>query len=202
MSEVPKNGSDLGAGDSRGAEQLLPLVYTELRRLAAARLAQERPGQTLTATALVHEAYVRLVASRGREPVENSPRANAPGSPDFANRAHFFGAAAEAMRRILIERARQKRGPRRGGGRKRVDLTDAVAAAAESPDALLDFDEALTKLSVEDAAAADIAKLRVFAGLSVDEAADAMQISRASAYRHWTYAKAWLREALDEFENP
>jgi RNA polymerase sigma factor (TIGR02999 family) len=106
------------------------------------------------------------------------------------------------MRRILIEKARQKRGPQRGGGRKRIDLTDAVAAAENSPDELLDFDDALSKLAAEDATAADIAKLRVYAGLSVDEAGDAMQISRASAYRHWTYAKAWLQAALGEIENP
>jgi RNA polymerase sigma factor (TIGR02999 family) len=170
------------------AEHLLPLVYNELRQLAAARLAHERPGQTLTATALVHEAYVRLMANPGRKPGGDSTAG--------ANHAYFFAAAAEAMRRILIERARQKQGPKRGGGRQRVDLSDIVAAADESPDDLLDLDAALTRLADEDSSAAEIAKLRVFAGLSVEEAADALNLSRAAAYRHWTYARAWLREAL------
>jgi RNA polymerase sigma factor (TIGR02999 family) len=197
MPEVPENVSDLDAGE-RGAEQLLPLVYTELRRLAAARLAQERPGQTLTATALVHEAYVRLMGARSASKGDAESLARAAGSHQFANRAHFFGAAAEAMRRILIERARQKRGPKLGGGRKRVDLTDAVAAAEESPDALLDLDDALTKLAGEDATAAEVVKLRVFAGVSVEEAAEALGLSRAAAYRHWKYARAWLEDALGE----
>jgi len=181
------------------AADLLPIVYDELRRLAAARLAHERPGQTLTATALVHEAYVRLIGARSasKGPDEQS-LACAAGSVDFANRAHFFAAAAEGMRRILIERARQKRGPQRGGGRKRLDLTEVAAAADESPDELLDLDSALTRLVTEDPSAAEIAKLRIFAGLSVEEAAEALNLSRAAAYRHWTYARAWLRDALGE----
>jgi RNA polymerase sigma factor (TIGR02999 family) len=159
---------------------LLPAVYDELRNLAAARLAHERPGQTLTATALVHEAYVRLAAARSASKGQNESLACTAG---FQNRAYFFAAAAEAMRRILIERARQKRGPQRGGDRRRVDLTDAVAAVEQAPDELLDLDAALTRLAEEDAAAANCVKLRLYAGLSVEEAADAMGVSRASAYR-------------------
>jgi RNA polymerase sigma factor (TIGR02999 family) len=179
------------------AEHLLPLVYDELRQLAAAKLAHERPGQTLTATALVHEAYVRLIgAPRASKGPHDISLAGVAGSGEHINRTYFFAAAAEAMRRILIERARQKQGPKRGGGRQRVDLSDVVAAADETPDDLLDLDAALTRLTLEDSAAAETAKLRVFAGLSVEEAADALDLSRAAAYRHWTYARAWLRDAL------
>jgi RNA polymerase sigma factor (TIGR02999 family) len=179
------------------AADLLPVVYEELRRLAAARLAHERPGQTLTATALVHEAYVRLLAKPSQEGGgDASRRASEDIGPAFANKAYFFAAAAEAMRRILIERARQKCGPQRGGDRRRVDLTDAVAAVEQSPDELLDLDAALIQLAEEDAAAAEIVKLRLYAGLTVEETADAMSISRAAAYRQWTYARAWLQDAL------
>ncbi len=163
------------------ADELLPLVYAELRRLAAARLAREAPGQTLDATALVHDAYLRLAGSAG-----------------FANRGHFFAAAAEAMRRILVERARHKGRLRHGGGRRRVPLADIPARADDTPDDLLDLDVALTQLAADDAAAAAVAQLRLFAGLSVEEAADALGQSRAAAYRHWTYARAWLRDALGD----
>jgi RNA polymerase sigma factor (TIGR02999 family) len=176
----------LARGDPRAAEQLLPLVYDELRRLAAAQMAREKPGQTLDATALVHEAYLRLV---------NQPDAQARES--WNSRGHFLAAAAEAMRRILVERARHKRRQRHGGGRRRVDLPD-VPAAEQAPDDLLALDEALTKLAAEDPAAAEVVKLRVFAGLSVEESAHALGLSRAHAYRHWTYARAWLRCLLAE----
>lgn len=165
--------------DPAAAGELLPLVYAELRRLAAARLARETPGQTLDATALVHDAYLRLA-----------------GSPKFANRGHFFAAAAEAMRRILVERARHKGRLRHGGGRKRAPLADIPACAEDTPDDLIDLDAALTRLAAEDSAAAGVAQLRLFAGLSVEETADALGQSRAAAYRHWTYARAWLRDAL------
>jgi RNA polymerase sigma factor (TIGR02999 family) len=183
MSEVTRILSAIEEGNPHAAEQLLPLVYDELRKLAAQRLAQEKPGQTLQATALVHEAYLRLVD------VEKAEHWN--------SRGHFFAAAAEAMRRILVERARRKHRHRHGGGRGRVSLGD-LPAVERSPEDLLALDEALTKLAVEDAAAADLVKLRFYAGFSVEEAADALAISRAQGYRHWTFARAWLRCALED----
>jgi len=179
MSDVTQILDAVARGDRQAADRLMPLVYDELRRLAAARLAQERPGQTLDATGLVHEAYLRLV-----------------GDQKFENRGHFFAAAAEAMRRVLVEQARRKGRQKRGGALKRVDLDGNEPATAADPDALLDFDEALGKLAEEDAAAAELTKLRLYAGFSVEEAGDAMGISRAQAYRHWTYARAWLGCAL------
>jgi RNA polymerase sigma factor (TIGR02999 family) len=153
-------------------------VYQELRKLAAARLAQERPGQTLQATALVHEAYLRLVdVDRGQQ---------------WDGRGHFFAAAAEAMRRILIEQARRKKLPKHGGGRRRIDLNEAHRLLETSEDLLL-LDDALGRLSAEDATAVEIVKLRLYAGLSVEEAADALGVARATAYRHWSFARAWLR---------
>jgi RNA polymerase sigma factor (TIGR02999 family) len=187
MNEVTRILSAIEQGDPRAAEQLLPLVYDELRKLAAARLAQEKPGQTLQATALVHEAYLRLVD------VEEAQQWN--------SRGHFFAAAAEAMRRILVEQARRKQRHRHGGGRHRVSLVE-LPAVERSPEDLLAVDEALTKLAAEDAAAADLVKLRFYAGFSVEEAADALGISRAQGYRHWTFARAWLRCALDEESTP
>jgi RNA polymerase sigma factor (TIGR02999 family) len=183
MSDVTRILSAIEQGDPQAAGQLLPLVYEELRQLAGQRLAHERPGQTLQATALVHEAYLRLVD------VEQAQRWN--------SRGHFFAAAAEAMRRILVERARRRQRQRHGGGRRRVSLGD-LAAAERSPDDLLALDEALTRLAAEDAGAADLVKLRLYAGFSVEEAADALAISRAQGYRHWTFARAWLRCALDD----
>lgn len=162
-------------GDKRAAAELLPLVYDELRKLAAAKMVQEKPGQTLEATALVHEAYLRMT-----------------GGQQFENRGHFFAAAAEAMRRILIENARRKQLPKHGGGRRRVEL-DEVHRVLESPDDLFLLNDALERLEVEDATAVEIVKLRLFAGLSVEEAADALSLSRATAYRHWTFARAWVR---------
>jgi RNA polymerase sigma factor (TIGR02999 family) len=169
--------------DPRPADQLVPLVYEELRRLAARKLAHEAPGQTLDATALVHEAYLRLCGDRPEQP--------------WDNRGHFLAAAAEAMRRILIESARHKSRLKHGGGRRRVELPDDGPAVDSSPDELLALDHALTKLAAEDAAAAEIVKLRYFAGLSIEEAAAALGVSRATAYRHWTYARAWLRCAVE-----
>jgi RNA polymerase sigma factor (TIGR02999 family) len=183
MSEVTRILSAIEQGDPHAAEQLLPLVYDELRKLAAQKLAQEKPGQTLQATALVHEAYLRLVD------VEQAQEWN--------SRGHFFAAAAEAMRRILVENARHKHRHRHGGGRRRVSLGD-LPAAERSPDDLLVLDDALTKLAAEDAAAAGLVKLRFYAGFSVEGAADALAISRAQGYRHWTFARAWLRCALDD----
>jgi RNA polymerase sigma factor (sigma-70 family) len=190
------------AGDPTAAEELLPLVYGELRRLAAARLAQEKPGQTLQATALVHEAYLRLVGNqepgtRTQEP-EDQPLASGPRplAPGWHSRGHFFAAAAEAMRRILIDLARQKRSERHGGGRQRCELSDDDRVTFPVSDELLDLDEALTRLAATDPQAADMVKLRIFAGLSVEEAAAVQGISTRTAKRDWAYARAWLGRAL------
>jgi RNA polymerase sigma factor (TIGR02999 family) len=181
MSNVTQILNAIEAGDPKAAERLLPLVYEELRKLAAQRLAQEKPGQTLQATALVHEAYLRLVEQ-----------------PQFNGRGHFFAAAAEAMRRILIESARRKKSDKHGGGHRRVELGEVNIAVPEGDERWLLLDDALTCLAEEDAATAEVAKLRLFAGLSADEAADLLDISRATAFRHWTYARAWLQARLDE----
>jgi RNA polymerase sigma factor (TIGR02999 family) len=186
MSDVTRVLSAVERGDPHAAEELLGLVYDELRRLAAQRLAQEEPGQTLEATALVHEAYVRLV--------EGAP------AQRWQSRGHFFGAAAEAMRRILIERARRQRRLRHGGGRKRIDvdhLEPAQQQAAGAPAAdLLALDEALGRLAADEPVAAEVVKLRYFAGLTAAQAADALGISLRTANRHWAYAKAWLYQRL------
>jgi RNA polymerase sigma factor (TIGR02999 family) len=183
MSDVTRVLSAIEQGDPHAAEQLLPLVYDELRQLAAQRLAQEKPGQTLQATALVHEAYLRLVD------VEQAQQWN--------SRGHFFAAAAEAMRRILVEQARRKQRRRHGGGRHRVHLSD-LPAVERAPEDVLALDDALTSLAAEDPATADLVKLRFYAGFTVEEAADALSISRAQGYRHWNYARAWLRCALED----
>jgi RNA polymerase sigma factor (TIGR02999 family) len=182
MTEFTRIVDAIEQGEPDAASQLLPLVYAELRQLATQRLAQEKPGQTLDATALVHEAYLRLL---GPEEAER-----------WDGRRHFFAAAAEAMRRILIEKARRKHRRKHGGGLQRVELAGREPAARTPSDELLALDDALTKLAAEDATAAEVVKLRYYAGLSVEEAADALGISRANAYRHWTYARAWLRCAL------
>ncbi len=179
MSDVTRILSQIESGDPSAAEQLLPLVYEELRKLAAARLAQEKPGQTLQATALVHEAYLKLVGNGERE-------------QSWDNRGHFFAAAAEAMRRILVDVARRKQAEIHGGGQVRFDLEDADLLSRASPDRIVALDDALAKLAVEDSAASDLVKIRLFAGLSLEESAAALGLSRASAYRHWTYARAWL----------
>jgi RNA polymerase sigma factor (TIGR02999 family) len=183
MSDVTRIVDAVQNGDPTRAEQLLPLVYDELRRLAAEKLAREKPGQTLQATALVHEAYLRL--------------ANA-GVETWNSRGHFFAAAAEAMRRILIEGARRKRRLRHGGELQRLAWEEADFASILPSEDLLELDEALEKLAQHDAAAADLVKLRLFAGLSVEQAAEALGLARTSAYRQWTYARAWLYTQLHD----
>jgi RNA polymerase sigma factor (TIGR02999 family) len=208
MSEVTLILSAVDAGDPHAAEQLLPLVYDELRKLAAGHMANEAPGHTLDATALVHEAYVRLVANEGQgakgEGRENqSSRLFPLGSRTFANARHFFAAAAEAMRRILVDHARRKLALKRGGavGAAHVDL-NLLSAPANDNECWIDLDEALITFSQIDTSAAELAKLRIFGGLSVEEAADALNLSRATAFRTWTYARAWLTAALaDKSEN-
>jgi RNA polymerase sigma factor (sigma-70 family) len=194
-------------GDPRAAAELLPLVYDELRKLAAARLAQEHPGQTLQATALVHEAYLRLVGpagaaaqepgASGREPAEIDL---APGSwplaPVFHSRGHFFAAAAEAMRRILINRARDKNRQKRSGGWQRVELDSIEIALDTPPEDLLALDEALEQLAADDKLSHDLVQLRFFAGLTLGEAAEALGVPRRTADRHWAYARAWLFDRL------
>ena len=184
MSDVTRILSQIEAGDPSAAEQLLPLVYDELRKLAAARLAQEKPGQTLQATALVHDAYLRLVD------VEKAQHWN--------SRGHFFGAAAEAMRRILVENARRKGRQKRGGDLQRCDLQIAEPVAEGTSADLLAVDDALTDLAQEHPEKAQLVKLRYFAGLTLAEAAAALGISTATADRHWRYARAWLAERLRE----
>src|SRR5260370_18779123 len=188
MSEVTNILSAIEQGDPRAAEQLLPLVYDELRQLAAQKLAHEKPGQTLQATALVHEAYLRLVGASGD--------AAAPGEARWNSRGHFFAAAAEAMRRILIESARSKARAKRGGDWQRVDFEDLDVMNAVAPDQLVALDDALARLVTLDPLAGELVKLRYFAGLALDQAAVALGISTATAYRHWAYARAWLRSEL------
>ena len=183
VSEVTQILSRIESGDSGAAEHLLPLVYDELRKLATAKLAQEKPGQTLQATALVHDAYLRLVD-------DERPQ-------QWDGRGHFFAAAAEAMRRILIDQARQKRRPKHGGDRCRVELDSAVAAL-NPPGDLLALDEALARLAAEQPAKAELVKLRYFAGLTLEEAAACLGISLATAKRHWAVARAWLYAALED----
>src|SRR5262245_36575236 len=182
MTDVTRILCAIEAGDPHAAEQLLPLVYEELRQLAAHKLAQEKPGQTLQATALVHEAYLRLVDT------EQAQRWN--------SRGHFFAAAAEAMRRILVEQARRKRRVRHGGGRARIDLENLQIEMAEGGDDLVALDEALQRLTAEESVAAEVVKLRYFAGLTAEQAAAALGISLRTANRHWAYAKAWLYQQL------
>jgi len=178
MSDVTNILSKIEAGDPSAAEQLLPLVYDELRKLAAAKLAQEKPGQTLQATALVHDAYLRLVdVDKARH---------------WDSRGHFFAAAAEAMRRILVETARRKRRPKHGGGRKRVDLDSACMLIDDPGEDLLALDEVLTRFAVLDPLKAELVKLRFFAGMTIPEAADVLRMSHATAERYWTYARVWL----------
>ena len=183
MPDITRILSAIEQGDTQAAEQLLPLVYNELRKLAAHKLAREKPGQTLQATALVHEAYLRLVdVDRVQQ---------------WDSRGHFFAAAAEAMRRILVDRARDKGRLKRGGQRKKLDIDALNLATTATPDQLLAIDEALTKLARADAACAKLVQLRYFAGLTIEEAAKAIGISTSTAYRHWKYARAWLYGELE-----
>ncbi len=178
MSDVTRILDAIRNGESRAMEELLPVVYTELRQLARAKMAREQPGHTLQATALVHEAWLRFSGQ------------------SFENRAHFFGAAAEAMRRILVEAARRKQAARRGSNPERVDA-DEIEIAAPSPNVdVLAINEALDRLAAHDAEKAEIVKLRYFAGLSIEETADALGISERTVKRHWTYARAWLLDAM------
>src|SRR5947208_999088 len=171
MNEVTRILSDLAQGNLQAAEQLLPLVYDELRRLAAQKLAHEKPGQTLDATALVHEAYLRLVG-----PADTNR---------WRDRGHFFAAAAESMRRILVEQARRKRAEKRGGDGRRFELSEADCMEIPDPDTLLTVDDVLERLEREDPGSAAVARLRLFAGLSIEEAAAALGVSRATAFRDW-----------------
>jgi RNA polymerase sigma factor (TIGR02999 family) len=188
MSDVTGILSAIEHGDPHAAAQLLPLVYEELRQLAAAKLAQEKPGQTLQATALVHEAYLRLVDTEKAQ--------------HWNSRGHFFAAAAEAMRRILVESARRKGRGKHGGGRRRFDL-DGLELAVELPvDNLLALDEALTTLAERDAPTAQLVKLHCFAGLSIEQAAEVLSLSTRTAYRDWAFARAWLYRAIRGTEPP
>ena len=191
VSQVTRILSALEQGDPHAAGQLLPLVYDELRQLAAQRLAQEKPGQTLQATALVHEAYLRLVAPAGGA-------ASAGREPRWDSRGHFFAAAAEAMRRILVDQARRKASSKRGGRHQRIDLPDLAEPSAEGPLDLLALNEALQLLEEQQPDKAQIVKLRFFAGLSLEETAQALGISRATAQRNWAYARAWLFGRLNK----
>jgi RNA polymerase sigma factor (TIGR02999 family) len=181
MSEVTRILDRIEQGDPHAAAHLLPLVYEELRLLAAQRLAYEKPGHTLQPTALVHEAYLRLV-----------------GDQHFNSRGHFFAAAAEAMRRILVESARRRNALRRGGDRKREDLDLAAPEMPRISDDLLALDEALQKLAAQDPAKANLVKLHYFAGLTMEQTAKALGISAATAHRHWNYARAWLHQQITE----
>jgi RNA polymerase sigma factor (TIGR02999 family) len=186
MTDVTRILSAIEQGDPQAAEQLLPLVYDELRRLAAQRLGGEGPGHTLQPTALVHEAYLKLVGADSPKP--------------WNGRVHFFAAAAEAMRRILIDHARRKHRARRGGGKKRVELSDMdnieIVADGGRENELLALDEALTQLAVADPRRAELVRLRYFAGLTLEQTAELLGISRATADRHWAFARAWLYDAM------
>jgi RNA polymerase sigma factor (TIGR02999 family) len=184
MNDVTRILSAMEQGDPQAAEQLLPLVYEELRKLAAHKLAQEAPGQTLQATALVHDAYLRLV--------------DVDKAQHWEGRGHFFAAAAEAMRRILVENVRRKKSKKHGGAGERVPLDEIEIALPPPDDDLLALDEALTRLAVARPDVAELVKLRFFAGLTMDEAAQALAISPATAYRQWNYARAWLFRAVGE----
>ena len=182
MTEVSRILVAIEQGDPQVARQLLPLVYTELRRLAAQKLAHEPPGQTLQATSLVHEAYLRLVDGDQAQ--------------QWNSRGHFFAAAAEAMRRILVEKARRRKRQKHGGDRKRVELDDPCLSFTDPVEAVIEIDDALDQLAREDPQAAQLIKLRFFAGLSLEDAAEIVGFSRSTAYEHWAYARAWLHRRM------
>ena len=184
MSNVTQLLDSIEQGEAEAADRLLPLVYQELRKLAASKLGREKPGQTLQPTALVHEAYLRLV--------------NEVGEARWENRGHFFAAAAVAMRRILVESARRKSRVKHGGEFQRVELDDHDIPIESPPEEILALDEALTRLEGEDADAASVVRMHFFAGLSIEDAAVALGMSRATAYRHWAYARAWLRCEMND----
>ena len=187
MSEVTRILAALDQGDAQATDQLLPLVYDELRRLASQRLGQERP-QTLQPTDLVHEAYLRLVGPQGDDPDDQS----------WESRGHFFKAAAEAMRRILIDRARRRARLKHGGGRQELPLEEGLLSIEETDDDIIALDEALAQFSVENHVKAELVKLRYFAGLTIEEAARVLGISRATADRYWAYARAWLFDQVSK----
>jgi RNA polymerase sigma factor (TIGR02999 family) len=186
MNEVTQLLDAIGRGESQAAGQLLPLVYDELRQLAAQRLAEEKPGQTLQATALVHEAYLRLVGQDSNQ--------------EWQGRRHFLAAAALAMRRILIDHARRKKREKRGGDWNRVELADHADPRQHEPDQILGMEEALTRLEQADPRAAELVQLHIFAGLSIEEAGKHLGLSRTVAYEEWAFARAWLRKELGEIE--
>ncbi len=183
MSDVTRILVAIEQGDAKAADKLLPLVYEELRRLAGLKMSQELPGQTLQATALVHEAYIRLVGTENQ---------------NWSSRGHFFAAAAESMRRILIENARRKQRRKHGGGHQRVELDDADVTIEDALTDIIALDEALAKLAEEDPVKADLVKLRYFAGLTIEQAAKILEISRATAERYWSYARAWLFHEINK----
>ncbi len=181
MTNVTRILKAIKQGDARAADELLPLIYEELRVLAAQKLSHELPGQTLQATALVHEAYIRLVGAENQ---------------NWDSSGHFFAAAAEAMRRILVDNARRKKSQKYGGNRQRIDLDNANLSTESLSEDLIAMDEALTKFAGEDPEKADMVKLCYFGGLNIEQAARVLKISRATAYRHWSYARAWLYEEI------
>lgn len=181
MADVTRILNAIEQGDTLATEKLLPLVYEELRCLAAQKMSQELPGQTLQATALVHEAYMRLVGTENQ---------------NWDSRGHFFAAAAEAMRRILVDNARRKQSLKYGGNHQRVDLDDANVFAEASSESIISIDEALTKFAVKNPDRADLVKLCYFGGLNIEQAAKVLKISRATAYRYWSYARAWLYDEI------
>jgi RNA polymerase sigma factor (TIGR02999 family) len=187
MTNVTRILNAIEKGDEKAADRLLPLVYAELRRLAAHKMAQEKPGQTLQATALVHEVYIRLVGSEAQ---------------DWNSRTHFFSAAAEAMRRILIENARRKRSLKRGGRFQRIDLDDVKVTIEDPSTSLIMLDEALTKLNQKDRALAELVKLRYFAGLTLEQIAKVQGVSSRTARSYWAYARAWLHREITKAEEP
>lgn len=187
MADVTRILNAIEQGDPRATEELLPLIYDELRLLAAQKLAKEPPGQTLQATALVHETYIRLIGSK---------------TQNWDRRGHFFAAAAEAMRRILVENARRKRSSKHGGDRQKLALEAVDFAIEEPPDDLIALDEALTKLSEKDPGVAELVKLRYFAGLTIEQVAMFQGISRRTAVDHWAYARAWLRRHISKEGKP
>jgi RNA polymerase sigma factor (TIGR02999 family) len=181
MNEVTRILDAIQSGDAKAAEELLPVVYGELRKLAARKMASEAPGHTLQATALVHEAWLRLAGSN---------------QPSWENRAHFFGAAAEAMRRILVDHARRKQSLKRGAGAERLELDETALVLSAPPDELLAVHEALDKLAIEDQSAAELVKLRYFVGMTMEEAASAMGLGKRTAESLWTYARVWLHREI------
>ncbi len=198
MNELTRVLSAMEQGDPQAADRLLPLVYEELRRLATARLRHEKPGQTLQATALVHEAYLRLLGPLPQAPTAEDSQVGQP----WNSRGHFFAAAAEAMRRILIDGARRKGAQRRGANRNRCQLLDGDLSIEPAGDELLDLDEALTRLAQTERQAAEIVKLRLFAGMTIDEIAAVQGISPRTVKRHWAYARAWLGRELADYDQP